>query len=309
MSSATTPSPPPKSSVLPVSISGLGLESQASSSSQLPSSITSQKRDRSSYIWSHMPGSINTIYTNSKNNVVWRCGLCGKEYTERGGTTAPKGHLLKCHAIDDPLKGIKQQAQTISISKAFERGKEATNKRRKIHESFDLPTFKELFIRWISRCSIPYRMSTIPEFRDLLAFLNEDVEAALPANGDTIRNWTMETFRHERQRVQQGVQSAASKVHFTVDLWTSSNSLALLGMIAHYFTENGQLCQSVLALRELEGQHSGENQAQLVMKVIEEYGIASKVGYFMMDNAENNETMMKAISTSKDLLPLLLIIF
>ena len=145
--------------------------------------------------------------------------------------------------------------------KAFERGREATNKRRKIHESFDLATFQQLFIRWISRYSIPYRMSTIPEFRDLLAFLNEDVEAALPANGDTIRNWTMETFYNKQQQVKQAVQSAASKIHFTVDLWTSSNSLALLGMIAHYFTENGQLCQSVLALRELEGQYTGENQA------------------------------------------------
>ena len=45
-------------------------------------------------------------------------------------------------------------------------------------------------------------MSTIPEFRDLLAFLNEDVEAALPANGDTIRNWTMETFYNKQWQVK-----------------------------------------------------------------------------------------------------------
>src|ERR1700730_17964505 len=91
-------------------------------------------------------------------------------------------------------------------------------------------------------------------------------------------------------------------IHFTVDLWTSSNSLALLGMIAHSFTENGQLCQSVLALRELEGQHTGENQAQLIMKIITEYGIVSQVGYLMMDNAENNETMIRALSASKYIL-------
>ena len=82
--------------------------------------------------------------------------------------------------------------------KAFERGREAINKRRKIHESFDLATFQQLFIRWISRYSIPYCMSIIPEFRDLLAFLNEDVEAALLANGDTIRNWIMETFYNKQ---------------------------------------------------------------------------------------------------------------
>jgi hypothetical protein len=47
-------------------------------------------------------------------------------------------------------------------------------------------------------------------------------------------------------------------------------------MIGHYFADNGDLCQSVLALSELDGQHTGENQSQLIMKVIEEYGIASK---------------------------------
>ena len=67
-------------------------------------------------------------------------------------------------------------------------------------------------------------------------------------------------------------------------------------MIGHYFADGGDLCQSVLALRELDGPHTGENQSQLVMRVIEEYGIASKVGYFMMDNAENNETMIRNLS-------------
>jgi hypothetical protein len=40
----------------------------------------------------------------------------------------------------------------------------------------------------------------------------------------------------------------------------------------------------------------GSNQAELIMKVINSYGIASKVGYFMMDNASNNDTMMEALS-------------
>jgi hypothetical protein len=110
MSSLATSSPPPESSAVSISIRDLGLESQASSFVQLSSSVTSQKRDRSSYIWSHMPGPINTIYTNSKNVVVWRCGLCSKEYTERSGITALKGHLLKYHNIDNLLKGIKQHA-------------------------------------------------------------------------------------------------------------------------------------------------------------------------------------------------------
>jgi hypothetical protein len=36
--------------------------------------------------------------------------------------------------------------------------------------------------------------------------------------------------------------------------------------------------------------------ASSVLGVIEDYGIASKVGYFMMDNAESNDAMIQAIS-------------
>jgi hypothetical protein len=42
----------------------------------------------------------------------------------------------------------------------------------------------------------------------------------------------------------------------------------------------------------------GQNQAEIIMKVISDYGIASKVGYFVMDNASNNNTMIEALSES-----------
>ena len=84
-----------------------------------------------------------------------------------------------------------------------------------------------------------------------------------------------------------------------MDLWTSVNNKALIGIISHYFTDNGDLRESVLAFRELQGQHTGENQAQLIIAVVEEYRIATKVGFFMIDNAENNETMIRAFSQSK----------
>jgi hypothetical protein len=50
------------------------------------------------------------------------------------------------------------------------------------------------------------------------------------------------------------------------------------------------------------GQHTGDNQSQVIMDVVKEYKIASKVGYFIMDNAENNETMIRALSSCKLLL-------
>jgi hypothetical protein len=68
-------------------------------------------------------------------------------------------------------------------------------------------------------------------------------------------------------------------------------------MIAHYIADSGHLEHSVLALQELDGEHSGQNLADSVIGIIDDYGIASKVGYFVMDNASNNDTMIEALST------------
>ena len=69
-------------------------------------------------------------------------------------------------------------------------------------------------------------MSERPEFRDLLAFLNQDVETALPTSYEAIQTWVFDVYYAEKARIQQA--SALLKVHFTVNLWTSTNHLALL---------------------------------------------------------------------------------
>ena len=42
----------------------------------------------------------------------------------------------------------------------------------------------------------------------------------------------------------------------------------------------------------MKGNYSGPNIAVLAFKVIEEYGIEPKVGFYMLDSATNNDTMI-----------------
>jgi hypothetical protein len=56
---------------------------------------------------------------------------------------------------------------------------------------------------------------------------------------------------------------------------------------------------SLLALVEVFGAHEGETLAPYILKVVEEWGFASNLGYFVMDNASNNDTMMRYLSLGK----------
>ena len=58
----------------------------------------------------------------------------------------------------------------------------------------------------------------------------------------------------------------------------------------------------VLALRVIQERYTGENQAPIVLEILQDYGIAYKLGYIQMDNATNNDTLMAALSSGISLL-------
>ena len=269
-----------------------------------PSITTSfATKRRYSKVWHYTPVGRNEVTLNAKGKSIWRCKYCTKEYLESGGTTVISTHLRDQHHIDiSSTQESRTALMQATIIDAFEKAQHTTDyKRRRLSTTdthdVDPAVLEQLYVRWITTCSVSFRMAKQAEFRALLCFLNPEIDNWLPNSPSTIRSWTLRTYETQKLRVKREIQSALSKVHFTVDLWTSPNALAILGIVAHYTSESGQLGYSVLALRELDGKHSGPNMADCVMEIINDYGIASKVGYFMMDNADNNGTMVKALST------------
>jgi hypothetical protein len=53
----------------------------------------------------------------------------------------------------------------------------------------------------------------------------------------------------------------------------------------------------MLALRVIQGRHTGENLAPIVLDILQDFGITYKLGYIQMDNATNNDTLIAALSS------------
>jgi hypothetical protein len=124
----------------------------------------------------------------------------------------------------------------------------------------------------------------------------------LPGSHSTIKEWLVRQYEAANDQVKFELGKARSKIHLRCDLWSSPNSIAILGCIAHYITEDGDLRQKVLSLKNIDGQHTGEVLSESMMEVIEDYGIASKVGYLVIYNASNNDKIMEHLSIGKHLL-------
>ena len=162
-----------------------------------------------------------------------------------------------------------------------------------------LDRFKDMLVRWIVCCHIAFFQIENTYFRDLLFYLFPPLAKLLPKAASTLRKWVKEAFEVRKERLKQDMREAHSNISISFDLWTSLNYLAILSVVAHFIDKEGKRRSAVLGLREVIGEHSGENMAEVLLQIFKDYRISGRIGYFMADNATSNDncidTLLQAI--------------
>ena len=276
------------------------------------STSTKTKRKRTAWVFRHMAGTddMQEVFYNKDGVEIWPCRYCEKagkkkEYIVSGGTNNISLHL-KTHSVleNSPMETRLQQQQQ-SIQDAMNSAQYNTTKKRKLTEEIltekplDGATLESLFVRWVSTNNQALRLVESLEFRSFLTYLNSNVNVYLANSHATCGSWIINQYDIEKERIRSRLHSSCFKIHITLDIWTSPNILPIVAIIAHYISEDNKLESAVLALKEIQGSHDGENIAPIVEEVLEDWGIVSKLGYLQMDNASNNDTMIRALGRSK----------
>jgi hypothetical protein len=108
----------------------------------------------------------------------------------------------------------------------------------------------------------------------------------------------MRYFDYLRLIVVKELSLARSKIHLSFDGWTTKgDKRGFLSIVAHYVTGDGKLRDLPIALPQLTGAHSGERMAGVVLEILQKFDIDTlKVGYFVLNNASNNDSTILAIS-------------
>ena len=254
---------------------------------------------------------IGTEYYNTTNRLEWRCKYCSKRYTINGGTRLIKAHLRIDHSIGElSVRQERSVKRQMLLQDALITATMNPQKRRRLGGSLEETAFSDcvdpsevnpdqlevLLTTLIAECNLPLCLVERASFRSLLVYLNRQVEPWLPEDHHTIRTWISRQFDFQKQQVKKRLQASLSCVHITTDLWTSGNELALLGAIAHFVNSQGSLEEVLICLNEVKGPHTGENLSQYVLEAINDFDITSRLGYFQMDNAPNNDVMLREVS-------------
>jgi hAT family protein len=228
---------------------------------------------------------------------VYYCHECAvgnhkQELFVVNGTSRARSHLEEKHHID-PQSGIKRNSRTRKSVLDQQMGAATANN---FFWKNSVEKFKELLIRWVVYCHIAFFQLENQYFRDLLFFLNPTLLNHLPKAARTIRSWVMHAFLSKKQRLRGDLQRSRSRVSISFDLWTSPNPYAILGVVAMWIDATGKRRVTVLGMRRVYGEHTGENLGSAVLELLKEYDISGdQTGYFMLDNASSNDTAVEFI--------------
>jgi hypothetical protein len=140
--------------------------------------------------------------------------------------------------------------------------------------------------------TLSFELPTSDSFQAYVQFIRSDAATHLPCSSTTIRTWILEAYKAQKDVMIEVLHAAPGLVHITADGWTAPNDIPLLGAVGHFVNENGWVDHIILGLREIEGVHTGENLCSVLVEILSEYQIWTKIGYFVLDNAANNDTMM-----------------
>jgi hypothetical protein len=132
----------------------------------------------------------------------------------------------------------------------------------------------------------------------MLAMANPEAEAALWTSSMSVSRYVLRLYDYLKPCVVKELSQALSKIHVSFDGWTTKGGKrSYLGNVVHYVDARGNLQDLPIALPQLTGAHSGQKMVDVVLKTLDLFSInAQTVGYFVVDNASNNDLAVAAIS-------------
>ena len=98
---------------------------------------------------------------------------------------------------------------------------------------------------------------------------------SLPS-GNTLRCVIPTKFDDEKVKMRQLFQPI-EKVSLTVDTWTTTNHLTILGIIIHWIDDMWNLHECVLVVQQLCGSHGGAHMSRVLHEVLVDYNLTDKV--------------------------------
>ncbi|KZL87315.1 transposase-like protein [Colletotrichum incanum] len=226
----------------------------------------------------------------------WACRHCDLKKRavlfDAKASSSASDHLRKIHHIVKSSDSTDSEASSdVSLKRPRLDFTGLTKKKVK--------TIQESTVGLVVDANLPFSFFQNSYFQSLVAELNPQV-FNLPWGRTSLNQSLIDLFNAKKEEVKKELSRAATSIHLSFDLWTSSNRHAIMAVTAHFILKEKGPQVRLIALRNQLGAHDGENLASTLEEVIDEWDIRSGVGVIVADNASSNDTCLRHLYNRLD---------
>ncbi|KAL9575843.1 hypothetical protein ACKAV7_000006 [Fusarium commune] len=143
---------------------------------------------------------------------------------------------------------------------------------------------------------LPLNFVTWPEYHALLAATNPAVQEFLTDSGITLAGDLTKAYDAHRESVKKWLERARSLVHISMDIWSSPQRKTYIAIHAQLVDETCKPLKTLLGLPNLRRAHAGAAMTPHLMKIIRQYRLAHRIGYFTGDNDAKNDACLRQLA-------------
>jgi hypothetical protein len=264
------------------------------------------KGSSTSWVWNH---GWRVQELGKSKTYCFLCRICfqkkGPLYPPQrciNGTGGIASHLLSAHGLNKTGASQKRSIlDVISSSGASSSRPPVPSFNDAISEyfiQFNPSEFKALLLDYVVSENHAFSTLESPRLHKILTYLNPACKkrGCLPTH-TTIASWIEVAYDANVGLIKELLNTSQSKIHISFDLWTSRAMRAFCAITAHFCDAKGEFRTLLLGLPHQAGRHTGVNIAPTISAIVQTFGLEQKLGWFVCDNASNNDTCIEALGS------------
>jgi hypothetical protein len=157
----------------------------------------------------------------------------------------------------------------------------------------DIDKYQRHLLHFIINNHVPLTILEDSNFCNLLTTFNPSIQPHL-IKANAFRDSIKKEYIRSSALVKQLLVTALSRIHISFDLWTSPNGIAILGVATHFVNIYCQNQSVLIGMKRMEYSYTGEDIAEQLAPLLEEYGIVLTLGVFISDNVDVNNIAIKS---------------
>lgn len=257
------------------------------------------KAKRKSPIWRGVGVEIMNIESAERK---WQCVICRRRGDHRQlstgqSTSGPYRHLrkhLKLVLKEDGKRLVRQETAQATRPSPLVQSFQRAAQQSPVWTQEAVGEFYALVIERLV-CTHTAIHHTENRFsRRLISWLSPLIMTFVPGSSTTFKDMLVLQYNRQKKVQKTILQESLRRHTISFDVWTSPfMKKQIFGVIAHYVNPEYQRCAMLLSLRRLWCGHSGENVAEPMVDILEDWGISTRLGYFMADNEPANHEAIR----------------